>query len=57
MGDGGLKVNCHRTRARSSWVKLLKTFPFNQDSMARFHRFALQLPRGLNTSKALQDGP
>lgn len=53
---GGLKVNCHRSHRGSSWVKILETFPLNQDTMARFHRSALQLPRGLNTSVCLLDG-
>lgn len=40
----------------SSWVKILETFPLNQDTVARFHRSALQLPRGLNTSVCLLNG-
>lgn len=53
---GRLKVNCHRSHRGSSRVKILETFPLNQDTMARFHRSAPQLPWGLNTSVCLLDG-
>lgn len=55
LGEGS-KVNCHRSHRGSSWVKILETFPLNQDTMARFHRSAPQPPRGLNTSVCLLDG-
>lgn len=52
----GLKVNCHRSRSGSSRVEILTIFPSKQDTVARFHRAALQLPWGLNTSVCLWCG-
>lgn len=57
VGEGWVKGQLSQKPLQdSSWVRILETFPLNQNGVARSHRSAPQLPRGLNTSQCLRVG-